>query len=326
MKKILVTGGAGYIGSHAVRDLASCGMEPVVFDDLSTGHAEFVRDFRLHQGDLKDKDMVNKVLSDEKPDAVMHFAAYSIVDESCRLPMKYYENNIIGSINLINGMLKHNISRIIFSSTCAVYGEPKYVPIDESHPVAPVNPYGRGKHFIENILGDLDNKGLKSIILRYFNASGAHHSGEIGEAHNPETHLVPLVLDAALKKRECIYIYGDDYDTDDGTCIRDYIHVSDIVKAHILSMDYLFSQNRSNVFNIGSEKGCSVKSIISETERITGRKIVSKLSPRRAGDPSRLIADSSKVRSVLGWRPEHTLESIIGSAYEWHRNNFDKIK
>ncbi len=321
MKRILVTGGAGYIGSHVAKELKLAGYEPVIFDNLFNGYISLTGHNRFYRGDLTDKDRIFEVAGREKPLAVMHFAALNIVGDSYSNPIQYFENNITGAVNLLHAMVKNNIRYFIFSSTASVYGEPEYLPINEKHPTKPLNPYGKSKLFIEEMLSDLDlSYGLKSISLRYFNAAGADKSGELGEAHQPETHLIPIILDIVTGKRKHLDIFGDDYDTPDGTCIRDYIHITDLSRAHLLSLDYLLSNNKSDVFNLGSETGYSVKEIISAVRSITGKDIKTRISPRRKGDPSRLIADSSKITSLLGWKPAHTLEDMIQSAYDWHKN------
>ncbi len=321
MKKVLVTGGAGYIGSHVSRELQRAGYEPVVFDSLINGYASMADGFRFYRADLKDRRAVEEIIRKEKPLAVMHFAALNIVNDSYSSPLSYYDNNITGAINLFDAMLKNGTGFFVFSSTASVYGEPEYLPIDENHPTKPVNPYGRSKLMIEEMLKDLDQAhGLKSICLRYFNAAGADKDGATGEAHVPETHLIPLVLDAVTGKSSHISIFGQDYDTPDGTCIRDYIHITDLSRAHILALEHGIHKRESAIFNLGSEKGYSVKEIIEAVQGITGKTVNTKIEGRREGDPSKLIADSTSIKKVLGWKPEYSLEDMIRSALEWHRN------
>lgn len=318
---ILVLGGAGYIGSHTVYELIAKGEDVVVVDNLETGHREAVHPMaRFYEGDIRNRAFVDSVFEQEKIDAVIHFAANSLVGESMTNPLKYYDNNVNGTKVLLESMIAHDVKKIVFSSTAATYGEPENIPILESDKTCPTNAYGETKLSMEKMMKWTDvAHGLKYVALRYFNACGAHESGEIGEAHNPESHLIPLILQVPLGKREFISIFGDDYDTEDGTCIRDYIHVTDLAQAHILAVKYLLEGNESNTFNLGNGVGFSVKEVIETAKKATGLPIAAKIVERRAGDPARLVASSEKARKVLGWNPEHAdLEEIIASAWKWH--------
>lgn len=327
MKNILVTGGAGYIGSETVRALAESGsFTPVVFDNLSTGHKESVpRDVTFIKGDIQDEQAVADTLGEFNIDGVIHFAAFSLVGESMTDPAKYYTNNVEGTLHLLLGMKKAGVKNIVFSSTAAVYGEPKTVPIREDAGQNPTNVYGRTKLVIENMMKDFGAAyDLHYVALRYFNASGAGEGGAIGEDHHPETHLIPLIMQAALGKRDHIAIYGTDYPTKDGTCIRDYIHVRDLAEAHILAMKYLLDGGRSDYFNLGSEKGFSVREMIEAAKKTTGVDFKVTEEKRRPGDPAVLIASSEKIRKVLGWNPVHSsLEEILSSAWQWHKTHPD---
>ena len=329
MMNILLTGGAGYIGSHTVRELERAGFNPVVYDDLSTGFEFLIKGRTLVKGDMADEEMVSFALKQHNIDAVIHFAGFIAAGESVIDPHKYYKNNVAGTINLLNAMVKSNVKNIVFSSTCAVYGDPVKLPLTEDHPKNPVNPYGMTKFFIEKILEDYDRAyGLRHINLRYFNASGADlYDKTIGESHNPESHLIPLVLEAALGHRDNIQIFGTDYDTPDGTCIRDYIHVSDLAIAHILAILKLKETGRSDYYNVGTGNGYSVKEIIETTKRITGLDINVIEKERREGDAVTLIADSGKIKKDLKWEPKHSaLDTIIKSAFEWHSSdNFKNL-
>jgi UDP-glucose 4-epimerase len=321
---ILVTGGAGYIGSHAVLALKQAGYEVVIFDNLEYGHQELVDSVlgvELFVGDTRDRSSLDKVFATHKIDAVMHFAAYIAVGESVEKPAMYYENNVVGTLNLLEAMRAANIHKLVFSSTCAVYGIPETTPIVEDCPFAPISPYATSKLMVENILSDFDTAyGFKSVRFRYFNASGADPSGRLGEDHTPETHLVPLVLFAAMGKREHISVYGTDYPTPDGTCIRDYIHVQDLAAAHVLGLGYLLAGGDSQVFNLGNGNGYSVKEVIETAKQVTGKEIKVVYGDRRAGDPSILVGSSDRVRKVLGWNPEFPkLEDIIAHAWQWHQ-------
>jgi UDP-glucose-4-epimerase GalE len=321
---LLITGGAGYVGSHAVAALAGQGHDVVVVDNLSFGHREFVGAARLEVIDLADKEGLLSLFKSVRPDAVMHFAALAYVGESVIHPSKYYHNNVGGSLNLLDCMRECGVPHLVFSSTCATYGVPASIPIKESFPQHPVNPYGRGKLMVEQICRDFDRAyGIRTVFLRYFNAAGAHPDGTIGEDHTPETHLIPLALDVALGRRVSIEIYGADYPTPDGTCIRDYIHVCDLADAHVAAMEYLIRGGSSDGFNLGNEKGYSVREIIRHVETVTGRTINVIMSPRREGDPPVLIADATRAKTVLNWSPRFTdLDTIIGSAWNWHQKRF----
>lgn len=321
---ILVLGGAGYIGSHTVYALIEKGVDVVVIDNLETGHIEAVHEkARFYKGDIRDRAFVDSVLDKEKIDAVIHFAANSLVGESMVNPLKYYDNNVNGTKVLLQSMVAHGLDKIVFSSTAATYGEPEKVPILETDRTEPTNTYGETKLAMEKMFKWTDRAhGLKYVSLRYFNACGAHISGKIGEAHSPETHLIPLILQVPLGQREYISIFGDDYDTSDGTCIRDYIHVTDLAQAHILAVDYLMKGNESNIFNLGNGVGFTVKEVIDTARKVTGHEIPARIAERRAGDPARLIASSDKARQVLLWKPEHAdLEEIISTAWNWHKKH-----
>lgn len=319
---VLVLGGAGYIGSHTVYALKEKGEDVVIIDNLETGHIEAVHpEARFYQGDIRDRAFVDSVLDKEHIDAVIHFAANSLVGESMVDPLKYYDNNVNGTKVLLQSMVAHGLNKIVFSSTAATYGEPERVPILETDKTEPTNTYGETKLSMEKMFKWTDKAhGLKYVSLRYFNACGAHESGEIGEAHNPETHLIPLILQVPLNQREAISVFGDDYDTTDGTCIRDYIHVTDLAQAHILAVDYLIKGNDSSIFNLGNGIGFTVNQVIETARKVTEHEIPAVVSPRRAGDPAQLIASSDKARTILGWNPEHAdLEEIIASAWKWHK-------
>lgn len=321
---ILVLGGAGYIGSHAVYELIDAGKEVVIADNLETGHIEAVHPkAKFYQGDIRDRAFIDSVFDHEQIDGVIHFAANSLVGESMTDPLKYYDNNLCGTKVLLESMVAHGIDKIVFSSTAATYGEPERVPILETDRTEPTNCYGETKLSMEKMFKWTGlAHGLRFVSLRYFNACGAHVSGQIGEAHNPESHLIPLILQVPNGQREFISIFGDDYDTKDGTCIRDYIHVTDLAQAHILAMDYLMRGGESDIFNLGNGVGFTVKEVIDTARTVTGHPIPAKVTPRRAGDPAQLIASSEKARSVLGWNPQHAdLEEIISSAWNWHKNH-----
>jgi len=327
-KNILVVGGAGYIGSHMVKELLEAGHSPITLDNLSRGNQDLIPGGQFIKGDLSDSVFLNRVFSENKIDAVMHFAADAQVGESVEKPLKYYRNNIACTINLLETMVKKNVLKFIFSSTAAVYGEPINTPITEDHPFNPTNPYGRTKLTVEHMLHDCDiAHGLKSVCLRYFNAAGADASGVFGERHTPETHLIPLVLKVASKELKDIRIFGTDYSTQDGTCVRDYIHVTDLAQAHLLSMDALFAGEPSNYFNLGNSKGHSVKEVIQTAERVTGKPISYIETARRPGDPALLIADSNKIRTVLGWQPLYEdLDVIIDTAWKWEQKESQRKK
>ena len=324
--KLLVLGGAGYIGSHTATELLDNGHEVVIADNLVTGYREAVPEkATFYQGDLRDKDFLVDLLTKEKVDAVIHFAAFSLVGESVTNPLKYYENNLYGTKVLLDAMIETGVDKIVFSSTAATYGEPENIPILESDRTCPTNPYGETKLAMEKMISwAAKAHGLHFVSLRYFNACGAHKSGKIGEAHNPESHLIPLVLQVPNGKREFVSIYGNDYDTPDGTCIRDYIHVTDLAKAHILAVEYLMNGGESDIFNLGNGVGYSVKEVIETARKVTGHPIPAKEEARRAGDPARLVASGEKARKILGWEPEiKDLADIISSAWKWHKAHRD---
>lgn len=316
---ILVTGGAGYIGSVTTDALLKSGAEPVVIDNLAYGHREAVApEVPFYEGDIGDKDLISKIVSEHNIDACMHFSAYAYVGESVTDPKKYFANNVVQTISLLDTLLENGVKNFVFSSTCATYGEPQYIPIDESHPQQPTNPYGWSKFMVEQVMRSYDAAyGLRFVALRYFNASGA--TATHGEDHAPETHIIPLVLYNALGKIPSVSIFGTDYPTPDGTAIRDYIHVSDLADAHILALKYLDNGGVSDAFNLGNGSGYSVQEVVDAAQKVTGREINVIHSPRRAGDPSRLIANAEKARTILGWQPQiPELEKIIESAWNWH--------
>lgn len=317
---ILVVGGAGYIGSHTNKELSKRGYETVVFDNLVYGHKESVKWGTFVEGDLSNIDDIKKVFERYPIKAVIHFAAYAYVGESVIDPKKYYQNNVTNTLNLLSVMLDYKVDKIIFSSTCATYGHPLEIPITETHIQNPINPYGQTKLVVEKILNDYSNAyGLNSVVLRYFNAAGADIDTEIGEQHDPETHLIPLVLDAAIGKRSHISIFGSDYDTSDGTAVRDYIHVTDLADAHILALNYLEKGNVSNIFNLGNGQGYSVQDVIDVSKKVTGKDINVIHEERREGDPAILIGSAEKAINELGWKPQYpSLESIIETAWKWH--------
>ena len=321
---ILVLGGAGYIGSHTALELVKAGNEVVIADNLVTGYRKAIPEgAKFYEGDLRNSDFLDNLFHQEKIDAVIHFAAYSLVGESVTNPLKYYDNNLYGTKVLLETMVKNNVGKIVFSSTAATYGEPENIPILESDRTCPTNPYGETKLAMEKMFKwTAEAHGLRYVSLRYFNACGADESGTIGEAHNPESHLIPLILQVPNGKRETISIYGTDYDTPDGTCIRDYIHVTDLAQAHILAVQYLNNGGESDIFNLGNGVGYSVREVIETARKVTGHPIPATETSRRAGDPARLVASSEKAKSVLGWKPVHdSLEEIIASAWNWHKNH-----
>lgn len=317
---ILVTGGAGYIGSHTNKLLNKTGYKTVVFDNLSRGHREFVKWGEFFLGDMKDEKQIRGCFEKYPIEAVMHFGAFAYVGESVANPAKYYGNNIISAINLLDVMRDFNVKYFIFSSTCATYGVPKEIPIAENHLQCPINPYGKSKLMIEEILRDYDKAyGIKYVNLRYFNAAGADIDGEIGERHNPETHLIPLAIYAALGKNDCIKVFGSDYPTDDGTCIRDYVHVTDLAEAHTRALRYLQKTDKSDSFNLGNDIGCSVTEVIEAVKRVTKRDIKVVGERRREGDPPVLISSSQKAKDILGWKPMFKeIDPLIETAWKWH--------
>jgi UDP-glucose 4-epimerase len=322
--KILVVGGAGYIGSHMVKCLLNAGHGVVVADNFSTGHRDALVGGELVELDIADVAALDALFATHRVDAVMHFASYIQVGESVKEPGKYYANNLAATLTLSQAMVRAGVMRFIFSSTAAVYGNPEYVPIDEAHPKAPINPYGRSKWMVEQVLEDFDRAhGLRSVRLRYFNAAGADPEGQLGERHEPETHLIPLILQAASGRSEALTVFGRDFDTPDGTCIRDYIHVSDLVAAHAMALDYLMAGGESEAFNLGNGNGFSVQEVIDSARYVTGREIPLLDAPRREGDPPRLVADASLARRVLDWQPRYAaLETIIAHAWQWERQYF----
>lgn len=325
---ILVPGGAGYIGSHTVAELLKQGEEVVIIDNLQKGHKDAVLGGKFYIGDIRDDIFMDKVLSENQIDSVIHFAADSLVGESVVDPLKYYQNNVYTSMRLLTKLKEFNIKNIVFSSTAATYGEPENVPILETDRTLPTNPYGETKLAIEKALRWCDEAyGIRYTALRYFNAAGAHESGKIGEDHNPESHLIPLVLQTALGNRESVSIFGDDYQTQDGTCIRDYIHVTDLANAHVLALKRLKDGGSSSIYNLGNGKGFSVKEVVDVARKVTGKTIKSVITPRRAGDPAILVASSDKAKKELGWKPEFdSLEFIIESAWKWHISNPNGFK
>lgn len=318
MKNIIVAGGAGYIGSHMVKMLGESGFNPITVDNLSTGHRDSVLCGDFEECDIADSAGMGRIFEKYNPSAVMHFAAFSLVAESVSKPDKYYRNNVAGTLNLLDTMRKYACDRFIFSSTAAVFGNPEYLPIDEEHPKKPVNPYGTSKLIVESILRDNSRAyGLEYVIFRYFNAAGHDESGDLKERHNPETHLIPLVVQAAKGERPHISVYGDDYDTPDGTCVRDYIHVNDLCSAHLAGLRYLENGGDSSDFNLGNGSGFSVKEIIEKVRLVSGVDFDVKTEERRAGDPPSLVADSLKAKKILGWQPEYTdIEDIIKTVWK----------
>lgn len=315
-------GGAGYIGSHTVYELIGSGADVVVADNLETGHREAVHpQARFYQGDIRSRDFLDRLFQQEAIDAVIHFAANSLVGESMMNPLKYYDNNLCGTKVLLEAMVAHNVRKIVFSSTAATYGEPVNIPILETDPAHPTNTYGETKLAMERMFHWVGKAhGLRYVSLRYFNACGAHKSGKIGEMHQPETHLIPIILQVPLGKRKSVSIYGEDYDTRDGTCVRDYIHVTDLAQAHILAVEYLNRGGESDIFNLGNGVGFTVKEVIECARKVTGHPIPAISAPRRAGDPAQLVASSEKAKNILGWNPQYDdLETIIASAWNFHR-------
>jgi UDP-glucose 4-epimerase len=321
---ILVTGGAGYIGSHAVKALTAKGYDVIILDNLVYGHPDLVDEVlkvKLIQGDLNDRTLLDQIFATHTIQAVMHFAAYAYVGESVQNPAKYYRNNVVGTLTLLEAMVAADVKKIVFSSTCATYGVPTETPITEDHPQVPINPYGMSKLMVEKILADFDQAHqLKSVIFRYFNAAGADPRGLLGEDHNPETHLIPLVLMTALGKRPAISVFGTDYPTPDGTCIRDYIHVADLADAHVLGLRYLLDGGDRQVFNLGNGNGFSVREVIEAAKAITGKPIPVQECDRRPGDPPALVGSSAKARETLGWEPQYAaIQDMIAHAWAWHQ-------
>lgn len=318
---ILVCGGAGYIGSHVNKQLNKEGYETIVFDNLVYGHREAVKWGKLVVGDLSNIHEIEEVFQKNRIDAVFHFAAYAYVGESVEKPEKYYYNNVVNTLNLLQVMMKYGCKIIIFSSTCATYGESGSVPITEDMPQKPINPYGASKLMVERIFQDYNNAyGLQYVVLRYFNAAGADPEGELGESHNPETHVIPLVLDAASGARVDIKVFGTDYDTPDGSCVRDYIHVYDLATAHLLALHHLEAGKESQFFNLGNEKGTSVLEVVDSVKKVTGKNFKVTLTDRRPGDPAKLVGSSKKAQEVLGWKPVYgEIDVIVEHAWNWHQ-------
>lgn len=320
--KVLVVGGAGYIGSHMVQVLLDAGHEPIVIDNLATGHRDAIPGGRFIKTDLAHPDALDRVFCEYRYDAVMHFASYIQVGESVAKPAKYYTNNVSNTVNLLSAMVRAGVSNLVFSSTAAIFGEPRYVPIDEAHPQAPINPYGRSKLMVEQLLADFEKAhGLRSVCLRYFNAAGAHPNGRLGERHDPETHLIPLLLQTAAGKRPHASIFGRDYDTPDGTCVRDYIHILDLCQAHLLALEWLVNGGPSRSFNLGNGTGFSVLEVLRCVENVTRARVPIIDAPRRDGDPARLVADSTSARRELRWNPQYAdLDTIVAHAWSFERS------
>jgi len=320
--KILITGGAGYIGSHFVKLLIENHVELFIIDNLSRGHQESIpKNVIFEKADINDNQKLNSIFKKYKPDSVVHFAALAYVGESVENPTKYYQNNVVGSFNLIKACSENEVENFIFSSTCSIYGNPRKIPIAENEPSNPINPYANTKFIIETILKDFESKyGMKSVSLRYFNAAGASFDGSIGESHNPETHLIPLVMETALGKRKDIWVFGNDYNTKDGTCIRDYIHVEDLAEAHFKALRYLQIGNESTIINLGTGNGNSVLEIIEMAKRISKKKIDYVIANRRQGDPAILVASNEKAKKLLSWGPKYSIDDILTTAWNWHSN------
>lgn len=324
-RTVFVTGGAGYVGSHCCRAFAEAGWRVVVFDNLSRGWRDFVRWGELIEGDLMDPRQIAGALARVKPDLVAHFAAFAYVGESVTDPGIYYANNVVGTLNLLDGMRSAGVGKILFSSTCATYGVPTAIPIDETHPQEPINPYGRSKLMVEKIMADYSAAyGVRHVALRYFNAAGADPSGQIGERHEPETHVIPLAIEASMTGQDTFRIFGDDFDTRDGTAVRDYIHVTDLADAHLRAIDYLQAGGASDVFNLGTGVGTTVAEIAAAVERVGGRPLQRIVTGRREGDPPALVAEARKAWEVLGWKPVHSdIDNIIRTAWRWHGQQAD---
>lgn len=321
MTTILVAGGAGYIGAHACLDLFNKGFTPVVYDNLSNGHAEFVKWGPLEVGDIRDRGKLDHVLSKHKPAAIMHFAAAIEVGQSVRDPGGYYDNNVGGTITLLRAAQAAGIDKMVFSSTCATYGIPASIPMNESHAQSPINPYGRSKLIVEQVLKDLDHyQGFRSFILRYFNAAGADPEGRIGEWHSPETHAIPIAIETALGRRSHFQVLGTDYDTRDGSCVRDFVHVLDLADAHTRAIEHLLNNGTSRALNLGTGHGTSVRELLAAVQQVVGRDFRIEYGPRRDGDSPALVADNALARQTIGWSPRHDLKSIITSAWNWHAN------
>jgi UDP-glucose 4-epimerase len=322
--EMLVVGGAGYIGSHMVKMLSQAGHNVLTLDNLSTGYRDAVKYGQFVQGDIADSELLDELMTANHFDAVMHFASYIEVGESVKKPGKYYENNFSNTVNLLDAMVRNGISNFIFSSTAAIFGEPEYTPIDEKHPKNPINPYGRSKLMVEQALEDFETAhGLQSVCLRYFNAAGADPDGELGERHNPETHLIPLILQAASGRREAIYVFGKDYATPDGSCVRDYIHIVDLCSAHLLALTRLVEGSGSKRYNLGNGNGFSVLQVIDVAKKVSEKSINVIEADRRAGDPATLVADSTLARKELGWSPKfNDLSQIVSHAWNWEMNHF----
>ncbi len=323
MTTILVTGGAGFVGSHACKALAQAGFTPVTYDSLERGFRQAVRWGPLVQADLADRAALDRAFAEFRPQAVLHFAAYAYVGESVADPLLYYRNNVAGTLALLEAMKRAGIGHLVVSSTCSTYGQPQSIPLTEDHPQNPINPYGASKLMMERMVMDAGAAGgLRAVMLRYFNAAGSDPDGEIGENHDPETHLIPLVLDAALGRLPCLTIFGEDYDTADGTCIRDYIHVGDLADAHVLALRYLLDGGATVALNLGNGAGFSIRQVIAASEKVTGRTIPVQVGARRAGDPAVLVGDASRARAVLGWQPKFSdIESQIAHAWTWRRRS-----
>jgi UDP-glucose 4-epimerase len=316
---VLVVGGAGYIGSHTCLDLANKGYKPVVFDNFSNGHREFVKWGPAEEGDIRDRARLDEVLAKHKPSAILHFAALIEVGESVKDPVSFYENNVIGTLTLLSAAQAAGINAFVFSSTCATYGLPQSVPLDETHRQVPINPYGRTKYIVEQALADYDQyKSLRSVVLRYFNAAGADFEGRVGEWHQPETHAIPLAIDAALGRRQGFKVFGSDYETRDGTCVRDYIHVLDLADAHVRAVQYLLDGGESVALNLGTGTGTTVKELLGAIEDVSNKPFPVEYIGRREGDSHTLVANNDKARDVLGWVPQYDLSQIIQSAWNWH--------
>jgi UDP-glucose 4-epimerase len=322
MTNILVAGGAGYIGAHTCLELFNKGFTPITYDNLSNGHAEFVKWGPLEIGDIRDRNKLDGVLGKYKPLAIIHFAAAIEVGESFRDPSGYYDNNVAGTITLLRAAQAAAIDKLVFSSTCATYGIPSSIPMDEAHAQAPINPYGRSKLIVEQILRDMDlHQGFRSFILRYFNAAGADPEGRIGEWHSPETHAIPIAIETALGRRSHFQVMGTDYDTRDGSCVRDFVHVLDLANAHTRAIEHLLNNGTSHALNLGTGHGTTVKELLETVQHVAGREFDIKYGPRREGDSPALVADNTLARRTIGWSPRHDLQSIVGTAWNWHSNS-----